>query len=339
MQKINMQVGISIVVPCYNEEVSLPQFLQKITQTMDSMQPLLSVHFNKESTEQKQLYELIFINDGSKDKTLEILQTMQKQYNQHRIKIFSFSRNFGKEAGILAGLEQATGEGVILLDADLQDPPSLIPQMIQIWLNSQRTIKIIYAKRSNRRGENKIRAVFSEFFYKISNYVSEVKIESGVRDFRLMDKEVVEALLRLKEYHRFSKAMFAWVGFQSKCLEYDYIPHFKESSSWSFWNLFKYAIEGIVSFSTMPLRIAFIVGFIMSIVSGGYGIYRFIWTILYGNLVPGYPSLICIITFIGGMQLILLGIIGEYIARIYEQVKYRPHYIFEQLKQTKSKDS
>ncbi|RDU73490.1 glycosyltransferase [Helicobacter aurati] len=334
-----MQVGISIVVPCYNEEVSLPQFLQKITQTMDSMQPLLSVHFNKESTEQKQLYELIFINDGSKDKTLEILQTMQKQYNQHRIKIFSFSRNFGKEAGILAGLEQATGEGVILLDADLQDPPSLIPQMIQIWLNSQRTIKIIYAKRSNRRGENKIRAVFSEFFYKISNYVSEVKIESGVRDFRLMDKEVVEALLRLKEYHRFSKAMFAWVGFQSKCLEYDYIPHFKESSSWSFWNLFKYAIEGIVSFSTMPLRIAFIVGFIMSIVSGGYGIYRFIWTILYGNLVPGYPSLICIITFIGGMQLILLGIIGEYIARIYEQVKYRPHYIFEQLKQTKSKDS
>ncbi|STQ86551.1 glycosyltransferase [Helicobacter muridarum] len=335
-QKNESKIGISIVVPCYNEEVSLPRFLQEITKTMDSTKLILSKYFareeqNNDDNKKKPLYELIFINDGSKDGTLFMLQKLQEEYSQYEIRIFSFSRNFGKEAGILAGLEQARGEGVILLDADLQDPPSLIPQMIQTWLESNREIKIIYARRSDRNGESKVRAIFSELFYKISNYISEVKIESGVRDFRLMDKEVIQALLRLREYHRFSKAMFAWVGFRSKCLEYEYIPHFKDSSSWSFWNLFKYAIEGIISFSTMPLRIAFILGFIMSIISGGYGIYRLIWTILYGNLVPGYPSLICIITFIGGMQLILLGVIGEYIARIYEQVKQRPHYILESL--------
>ncbi|GAD18333.1 glycosyltransferase family 2 protein [Helicobacter fennelliae] len=328
-------VGISIVVPCYNEEISLPKFMQEITKTMESIKPLLRDNTQLIAPQDThfQPYEFIFVNDGSKDKTLQILMDMNaKDTNpDYTIRVFSFSRNFGKEAAILAGLQQARGEGVILLDADLQDPPSLIPQMVEIWLKSKRQTKIIYARRTTRAGESKIRAFLSELFYKVSNWISEVKIESGVRDFRLMDREVVNALLKMPEYHRFSKAMFAWVGFKRQCLEYEYIPHFKESSSWSFWKLFKYAIEGIVSFSTMPLRIAFVFGFFISLFAVVYGIYRIVDTILYGNPVPGYPSLIVIISFIGGIQLILLGIIGEYIARIYEQVKMRPHFILDTL--------
>lgn len=316
----SVSTNISIVVPCYNEEISLPKFQSQITLTMQQVQK----EFPQVS------YEIIFVNDGSKDKTLEILQDMRS--NAKNITVLSFSRNFGKEAAILAGLREASGDGVILIDADLQDPPHLIIEMVRIWLNSHRTTKVIYARRTTRAGESKIRATLSEIFYKVSNLLSEVKIESGVRDFRLMDREVIDALLDLKEYHRFSKAIFAWVGFKRECLEYEYIPHFKGSSSWSFWNLFKYAIEGIVSFSTAPLRIAFVVGGLISIVSVVYGIHRIIDTIVYGNPVAGYPSLMVVITFIGGIQLMLLGVIGEYIARIYEQVKMRPIYILEHLK-------
>ena len=343
-------IGISVVVPCYNEEVSLRPFLQEITKTMDALVPILrenrdllrqtlAQNLNSptlcspaslaSSTQEFIPYELIFVNDGSRDSTLSILEdiaTSDANPNR-RVQVFSFSRNFGKEAAILAGLERASGEGVVLLDADLQDPPGMIADMTRIWLESSRQTKVIYARRTTRAGESKIRAALSEAFYKISNFISEVKIESGVRDFRLMDKEVVQALLEMKEYHRFSKAMFAWVGFKRECLEYEYIPHFKESSSWSFWKLFKYAIEGIVSFSTMPLRIAFVLGFFISAFAVCFGIYRIIDTILHGNAVAGYPSLIVIITFIGGIQLMLLGVIGEYIARIYEQVKMRPHFI------------
>ncbi|WP_082807848.1 glycosyltransferase [Helicobacter himalayensis] len=327
---------ISIVVPCYNEEVSLPRFYDEITKVMNESKSLLANH--NFLPKNAPFYELIFVNDGSKDKTLEILDSLWAKNNklntqgaqkECEIGIFSFSRNFGKEAAILAGLQKACGEGVILLDADLQDPPNLIPKMIKIWLDSSREIKVVYARRTTRAGESKIRASLSEAFYKLSNWISEVKIESGVRDFRLMDREVIDALLEMKEYHRFSKAMFAWVGFKRECLEYEYIPHFKESSSWSFWKLFKYAVEGIVSFSTMPLRIAFVIGALISIFAVAYGIYRIVDTIVYGNPVPGYPSLIVVITFIGGIQLMLLGVIGEYIARIYEQVKCRPIYILE----------
>lgn len=338
--KSSATIGISIVVPCYNEEVSLPVFLTEITKTMDSLVPFIMEHSAQLAQAQSQLipYELIFVNDGSRDKTLALLEDIAaKDTNKNRrICVYSFSRNFGKEAAILAGLEQAQGEGVVLLDADLQDPPSMIADMARIWLESSRQTKVIYARRTTRAGESKIRAALSETFYKISNFISEVKIESGVRDFRLMDKEVIEALLQMREYHRFSKAMFAWVGFKRQCLEYEYIPHFKESSSWSFWKLFKYAIEGIVSFSTMPLRIAFVLGFFISAFAVCFGIYRIIDTILYGNAVAGYPSLIVIITFIGGIQLMLLGVIGEYIARIYEQVKMRPHFILDKRKKSPS---
>lgn len=343
-------VGLSIVVPCYNEEVSLPLFMEEITKVMSGVVPLLLDNValiapvgtptrndfakNGKNTSGFLPYEIIFVNDGSRDKTLQVLDSIvakesSDEANSRKIHIHSFSRNFGKEAAILAGLGKAQGQGVVLIDADLQDPPRLIGDMVRIWLESKRETKIIYARRTTRAGESKVRAFLSEMFYKVSNFISEVKIESGVRDFRLMDREVIASLLQMGEYHRFCKAMFAWVGYKRECLEYEYIPHIKESSSWSFWKLFKYAIEGIVSFSTMPLRIAFVLGFIISAFAAVFGVYRIIDTIIYGNAVAGYPSLIVIITFIGGIQLMILGVIGEYIARIYEQVKSRPHFILE----------
>lgn len=351
-------VGLSIVVPCYNEEVSLPLFMEEITKVMSGVVPLLLDNValiapatpagsptkndfakndfakNAKNTSGFLPYEIIFVNDGSRDKTLQVLDNIvakesSDEANSRKIHIHSFSRNFGKEAAILAGLGKAQGQGVVLIDADLQDPPRLIGDMVRIWLESKRETKIIYARRTTRAGESKVRAFLSEMFYKVSNFISEVKIESGVRDFRLMDREVIASLLQMGEYHRFCKAMFAWVGYKRECLEYEYIPHIKESSSWSFWKLFKYAIEGIVSFSTMPLRIAFVLGFIISAFAAVFGVYRIIDTIIYGNAVAGYPSLIVIITFIGGIQLMILGVIGEYIARIYEQVKSRPHFILE----------
>ena len=348
-------VGLSIVVPCYNEEISLPLFMEEITKVMSGIVPLLlgnvalispatpalspaKSDFAKSAKNEKPSeflpYEIIFVNDGSRDKTLQVLDNIvakesSDEAKSRKIHIHSFSRNFGKEAAILAGLGKARGQGVVLIDADLQDPPRLIGDMVRIWLESKRETKIIYARRTTRAGESKIRAFLSEMFYKVSNFISEVKIESGVRDFRLMDREVIASLLQMGEYHRFCKAMFAWVGYKRECLEYEYIPHIKESSSWSFWKLFKYAIEGIVSFSTMPLRIAFVLGFIISAFAAVFGVYRIVDTIIYGNAVAGYPSLIVIITFIGGIQLMILGVIGEYIARIYEQVKSRPHFILE----------
>lgn len=326
---MNKKVALSIVVPCYNEEVSLPKFLEEITNTIQDK--TLELLKSLKTDENLIPYELVFINDGSKDKTLEILKNIKNQESNinREINFYSFSRNFGKEAAIYCGLQKARGEGVILMDADLQDPPSLICEMVETWIESKRDIKVIYARRTTRAGESKIRAGLSEMFYKLSNMISEVKIESGVRDFRLMDREVIDSLLSMSEYHRFSKAMFAWVGFKRKCLEYEYIPHFKEASSWSFWKLFKYAIEGIISFSTTPLRIAFVLGLLISLIAVCLGIWRVVDTIIYGNAVPGYPSLIVIITFIGGIQLMLLGVIGEYIARIYEQVKMRPHFVLD----------
>lgn len=349
-QHLASLVGLSIVVPCYNEEISLPLFMEEITKVMSRVVPLLLGNAsliapvgssaksdfakNAKNTSEFLPYEIIFVNDGSRDKTLQVLDNIvakesSDEAKSRKIHIHSFSRNFGKEAAILAGLGKAQGQGVVLIDADLQDPPRLIGDMVRIWLESKRETKVIYARRTTRAGESKIRAFLSEMFYKVSNFISEVKIESGVRDFRLMDREVIASLLQMGEYHRFCKAMFAWVGYKRECLEYEYIPHIKESSSWSFWKLFKYAIEGIVSFSTMPLRIAFVLGFIISAFAAVFGVYRIVDTIIYGNAVAGYPSLIVIITFIGGIQLMILGVIGEYIARIYEQVKSRPHFILE----------
>ena len=333
---------LSLVIPCYNESQSLESFSKEVFGILDSMKK------DYDSKNEKELLiECIFVNDGSKDDTLIILKSMQKlqqEINEKdrydlknkliatvfniEIKIIDFSRNFGKEAAMYAGLKESIGDCVVIMDADLQDPPSLLPKMFDIWLQNQ--ADVIYARRINRIGEGFFRSRLSEWFYTLHNYISTVHLESGVRDFRLLDREVVNALLSMSEYHRFSKAMFEWVGYRRLGLNYENIPRFAGDSGWSLWKLFKYSVEGFISFSTMPLRIAFILGFIMSIFSIFYGLYAVIGTLCFNNTVRGWTSIVALIVFIGGMQLIILGIIGEYIARIYEQVKQRPIYIKRQ---------
>lgn len=311
---------LSLIVPCYNEAANIDTFY---THIMDIFATIWRTYTGTQ-------FELIFVNDGSKDETLQALYRLKNSSltpppAQCKIKIIDFSRNFGKESAIYAGLQASKGDCIALIDADLQDPPTMLLEMYKKWQDKE--ADIIYARRISRAGESFIRAKLSEGFYILSNLISQVHLESGVRDFRLMDRQVVNALLSMSEYHRFSKAMFEWVGFKKIGLEYEYIPRAQGSSGWSFWKLFKYAIEGFISFSTMPLRVAFVLGFVMSALSLGYGCYAVISTLIFHNAVAGWTSLIVWISFLGGVQLIVLGIIGEYIARIYEQVKSRPHYI------------
>lgn len=320
-----LSLSLSIVVPCYNEELTLYKFYETTKKIIDEI---------KNEIDKDLTYEFVFIDDGSKDKTCQIIKKLRN--SDKNVNLIKFSRNFGKEAGILAGLSNAKGKAVVLMDADLQDPPNLIKQMYEIWYTKD--AKIIYAKRNSRKGENYIKSKFSEAFYIISNFLSDVKIESGVRDFRLMDRVVVDELVKMDEYHRFSKMMFAWVGFERVCLEYEYEPRLAGKTSWSFWGLFNYAIEGIVSFSTKPLKLAFWVGLLISLISGIYGLYIVFDTLITGNDVKGYPSMLTIILFLGGIQLIFLGIMGQYIARIYEEVKKRPHYITEENTTKKGKE-
>ena len=270
-------------------------------------------------------YEIIFINDGSSDDTLEILKKLAALDSQ--IKILDFSRNFGKESAILAGFRESKGDFVVLVDADLQDPIDLLPQMFQLIINND--IDMVCIQRKRRDGDGKIRAFLSNMFYWISKAFLNIQLQNGIRDFRLMKKDVVDAILQIGEYHRFSKGIFEWVGFKKVFLEYSYIDREKGQSGWGFRKLFRYALDGIFSFSAIPLRLSFILGFLSSFFALIYGIYIVIDTLIFGNAVKGYPSLVCIITFFGGIQLIVMGIIGEYIARIYEQVKNRPHYILK----------
>ncbi|EAK0826906.1 glycosyltransferase family 2 protein [Campylobacter fetus] len=309
--------SVSIVVPCYNEEASISIFQKEIIKILTNIKDKINSNFE---------YEIIFIDDGSQDKTaVEIKKLCNKFNNTHLIK---FSRNFGKEAAILAGFRMAKNSGIVLIDADLQHPVYLIEKMYEIWYNNK--ADIIYAIRKDRKGESFLKSKLSEIFYKISNIISDVKLKPGVSDFRLMDKKVVDILVAMNEYHRFSKAMFEWVGFKKTALEYDYAPRISGKTSWSYMKLFKYAIEGMISFSTTPLKISFWIGLMISFISGAYGIFIVFDTIINGNTVKGYPSMLTIILFLGGIQLIFLGIIGQYIARIYEQVKDRPHYIVEE---------
>ena len=360
---------LSLVIPCYNESQSLEGFSKEVFGILDSMQKQYEDRENNDTLS----FECIFINDGSKDNTLMLLESISnmqtnkalstkeiKNLNnidklqskdtetiridsmetklippplQCEIKIIDFSRNFGKEAAMYAGLKESNGDCVVIIDADLQDPPSLLPKMFDTWL--QNKADVIYARRINRVGEGFVRSRLSESFYALHNCISSVHLESGVRDFRLLDRQVVNALLSMSEYHRFSKAMFEWVGFRKIGLEYENIPRSHGNSGWSLWKLFKYSVEGFISFSTMPLRIAFILGFIMSLFSLAYGLYAIVGTLWFNNTVRGWTSIVALIVFIGGMQLIILGIIGEYIARIYEQVKKRPIYIKRQNKHAK----
>ncbi|MBO4651272.1 MAG: glycosyltransferase family 2 protein [Clostridiales bacterium] len=302
---------VSLMVPCYNEEEALPFLYEALCKVMDECS--------------KYEYELIFVNDGSRDKTLSVLKDMAEK--DSRVRYISFSRNFGKEAAMYAGLSAAKGEWIGLLDADMQDPPSLLPEMFQALENDE--CDIIATRRVSRKGEPPIRSWFARRFYHLINKFTDVEIVDGARDFRVMKRPVVDAILSLGERQRFSKGIFAWVGFRTKWLEYENVERVAGETKWSFWKLFRYAIEGIVSFTTAPLRIAMIVGFLTSLGAFVYLVYYFIHALIYQTWekAAGYPSLLSFMLFLGGMILMALGIIGEYLAKTYIEVKKRPLYI------------
>ena len=303
---------ISIVVPCFNEGKNIVIFHQELSSVLSGLKDID--------------YEILFINDGSRDDTAEEIKTLKNNYPQN-ISYLEFSRNFGKESALLAGLEHARGDAVIIMDADLQDPPSLIPQMIDNW---QSGYDMVYARRTDRGGEPKIRSWCARLFYNLINKMSEVELESGVRDFRIMDRKVVDSLLSMKERLRFSKGMFVWVGYSTKCIDYQNVKRSTGETSWSFRKLFDYAIEGIVSFTYMPLRLASIAGITISFGAFIYMFYVIIDALIYGNPVSGYASLVSTVLFLGGIQLLFLGVIGEYLGRVFYELKSRPHYIVKE---------
>ena len=298
---------LDIVVPCYNEEEMLPIFYNEVSNNLKNIN-----------------WNVIFVNDGSNDNTLEVIKKLKNSYDN--VKYISFSRNFGKESAIYAGLDYSTGDYIVLMDADLQDPPSLIPEMLKYISKYD----IVGTRRVTRKGEPIIRSFFARLFYKIANKITKIELVDGARDFRLMKREVVNAILDLKEYNRFSKGIFQWVGFETKWLEYENIERQKGETSWSFWGLFKYSIEGIVSFTTTPLHIATIIGIFFSIIAFLSIIVIVIKTLLFGDPVEGWPSTISIILFLSGIQLFAAGIIGEYLAKIYLESKKRPIYIIKE---------
>lgn len=304
-----MKKLLSIIVPCYNEKEALPIFYKEITKIANKMNYLD--------------FEFIFIDDGSIDKTLDILKKLNKK--DKRVKYISFSRNFGKEAAMYAGLEKSKGIYVTLMDADLQDPPPLLEKMYKIITEEE--YDCVGTRRVNRIGEPPIRSFFARMFYKLINKMSKIEMVDGARDYRLMKRKMVNAIINMKEYNRYSKGLFSFVGFKTKWLEYENIERVAGETKWSFWKLLIYAIEGITAFSTVPLVMSAIVGVIFCLISFIMIIIIITKTLIYGDPVAGWPSLVCIILMISGIQLFCMGIIGEYLAKTYLETKNRPIYI------------
>lgn len=306
---------LSIIVPCYNEEETVELFYE-------------AVEKEKETFAYPIRLEYIFINDGSSDDTLNKLRSLHEKDTEH-VHYRSFSRNFGKESALYAGLQRATGDYVTVMDADLQDPPEMLNTMIQL-LEENDEYDCIGTRREDREGEPIIRSFFSKMFYTLINKISETKMVDGVRDFRMMRRQMVDAILELSEVNRFSKGIFSWVGFNTKYLPYHNVERVAGETSWSFWSLFRYSIEGIVNFTNMPLMIATVIG-LLSCIGAFVGlIIVLVRTLIFGNPTEGWPSLVCIILFIGGLQLFCLGIVGQYIGKIFNETKKRPIYIIKE---------
>lgn len=303
---------ISLVIPCYNEEESLPYLYKEIVAVANQMRD--------------QQFEFIFINDGSKDKTLDEIRKISS--NDERVFYVSFSRNFGKEAAIYAGLQKSTGDYVALLDADLQDPPSLLPEMYHPLKTED--YDCVATRRQDRKGEPPIRSFFAKKFYQLINMISDTEVVDGARDFRLMSRQMVDAIISVGEYNRFSKGIFGWVGFNTKWISYENVERVAGQTKWSFWSLFAYSLEGIVAFSTRPLAIASFFGIIFCIVSFIMICFIIFKTLYFGEEVQGYASTICIIFFIGGIQLFCIGILGQYLSKTYLETKRRPQYVVKE---------
>lgn len=304
---------VSVVVPCYNEEEVLPMFYEEITKVTDQM----SADFPELE------FEFLFINDGSKDKTLELFRILADK--DKRVRYISFSRNFGKESGMYAGLQNAKGDYIVVMDADLQHPPSFLPDMYKYVKDGE--YDCATTRRVNRKGESKVRSWFAMKFYKIMNKISQTEIVDGAQDFRFMTRQMVDAILDMSEYNRFSKGIFSWVGFNVKYLPYENVERPAGTTSWSFWGLFKYSLEGIMAFSTAPLAISSLLGILSCIISFILIIITVIKTLVFGESVDGFPTLICVIFMLSGLQLFCTGILGQYLSKTYLETKHRPIYI------------
>lgn len=303
---------LSVIVPCFNEEKSLPYFFKEMKKIEGNL-PLE--------------VEYILIDDGSTDQTLRLLK-QQSQERPQKIHYFSFSRNFGKEAAIYAGLQNAKGDYVTLMDADLQDPPQLLVKMYDLLIDHN--MDCVATRRKNRDGEPKIRSLFARLFYRLMNKIGDTELVPGVRDFRLMTRKMVDAVLQITEYNRFSKGIFSWVGFNTEYIAYENVERIAGKTSWSFWQLLKYSIDGIVNFSDLPLNIASFVGAFSCLGSGIALIFIVVRALLFGDPTSGWPSMVSIFLFVGGLQLLCLGIIGKYIGKIFLETKKRPHYLVKE---------
>lgn len=302
---------ISIIVPCYNEQEALPIFYAETKKVLDSME---------------YDYEILFVNDGSRDCTLDILRELGE--NDKNVSYLSFSRNFGKEAAMYAGFCNVCGDFIAVMDADMQDPPSLLPEMMKIL--EQGEYDSVATRRVTRKGEPPIRSWFARMFYKLINHISDADIVDGARDFRLMKRSMVEAIIEMKEYNRFSKGIFGWIGFKTYWLPYENVNRVAGETKWNFWKLLKYAIDGVINFSQVPLSMASWFGVIITIVSFIAVVFIVIRRLVFGDPVAGWASTVCIITLMGGIQLFCMGIMGQYIAKTYMEVKKRPHYIISE---------
>ena len=305
----------SCIVPCFNEEEVIPLYYEEMQKV-------------RKQEERKIDFEIIFIDDGSKDKTLEVIKKLSEQ--DECIHYVSFSRNFGKEAAMYAGFEHANGEYVVTMDVDLQDPPHLIPEMIRSI--EEEGYDSVATRRVTRKGEPPIRSFFARRFYGLINKISDADIVDGARDFRMMKRDMVNAILSMPEYNRFTKGIFGWVGFKTKWIEFENVERAAGETKWSFWKLFRYALEGIIAFSTVPLTIVSLIGVIVCIIAFLFLLFVVIRAAIFGDPVAGWPSLICVISFLSGIQLLGIGVVGMYLSKTYLETKKRPIYIKKESK-------
>lgn len=301
---------VSLIVPCYNEEAALPYFYQAVSEVSASLR-------------EKYRFEFLFVDDGSKDGTLRLLRQLAER--DERVIFLSFSRNFGKEAAMYAGFMNASGDYVAVMDADMQDPPELLPEMLAVLENGE--YDSVATRRVTRKGEPPIRSLFARIFYKLINRISDADIVDGARDYRLMKREMVDAIVEMGEYNRFSKGIYGWIGYRTKWLAYENAERVAGETKWSFWKLFKYSIDGIINFSQVPLSIASWSGILFTFIAFLMILFICIRRIVFGDPVSGWASTVCIVIFIGGVQLFCLGIVGQYLSKMYMEVKKRPHYI------------
>jgi glycosyltransferase involved in cell wall biosynthesis len=302
--------SISIVVPVYNEQEVLPEFHRRTAEVLNGL-PLE--------------WEIVYVNDGSRDRTLEVLDQL-RQADRH-VAIVDLSRNFGKEIALTAGLDYASGDGVVVIDADLQDPPELIPELVRRWREGY---DVVYAKRTQRDGETVLKKSTAHLFYRVMRKISRFEIPADTGDYRLLSRRAVDALKQLREQHRFMKGLFAWIGYKQIAVPYRRDPRFAGETKWNFWKLWNFAIEGITSFTIAPLKLASYLGLAVALGAFIYGMWTIVKTLLFGNPVPGYPSLLVVILFLGGVQLLALGILGEYVGRMFDEAKGRPLYLVNQ---------